>query len=62
MPGHRQGQKVCVGILTALLGDVTFTAQSMNLYNAEQFVKPGASLLCLGLPGLGLTIWILLPV
>lgn len=40
-----------MGILTALLGDVTFT---MNLYNAEQFVKPDASLLCLELPGLGL--------
>lgn len=56
MPGHGQDQTVCVSILTALLGDVTFTAQSMYLYNAEQFVKPDASLLCLGLPGLGLTI------
>lgn len=40
VPAHRQGQKLCIATLTAVLGDVTFAVHSMDFYKAEQFVKP----------------------
>lgn len=62
MAAHRQGQMLCMDMLTALLDDVTFMVHPMAFYSAELFVKLQTLPYCLRLIALGMAMRILLSV